>query len=279
MVTPMLEVEAITGGYGSVVAVDHVNLRVAPGARHALIGQNGAGKSTLFDLIVGTLRPTSGRILLAGQDISGLPDHARVQAGIAKTSQQTSAFPTLSILDNVALASQRAAGIGLRMFRPAARYGRVQRAAVSHLATVGLFDRRNEKAGSLSHGERRQLDLAMALATGPRVLLLDEPTAGLSAAATARFIDIIAALGPRITTVIVEHDTDLVFHIATHVTVLHQGSVLADGPPDVVRDDAGVQRAYLGDGVRDSLFFDDGAGRTSAPATLGRRPLGGDRHD
>jgi branched-chain amino acid transport system ATP-binding protein len=276
-VTPVLEVEALTGGYGSVIAVDHVNLRVAPGARHALIGQNGAGKSTLSNMIVGTLRPTSGRILLAGQDISGLSDHARVRAGIAKTSQHASVFPTLSILDNVALASQRAAGVGSRAFLPASRYGRVQRAAVDHLATAGLFDRRNDKAGALSHGDRRQLDLAMALATNPRVLLLDEPTAGLSAGATARLIEVIGALGPRITTVIVEHDMDLVFQIATHVTVLHQGGVLADGPPTVVRDDPSVQRAYLGDGVRGSLFVDGGAG--DARATPGRRPLGTDGHD
>jgi branched-chain amino acid transport system ATP-binding protein len=222
---------------------------------------------------------TSGRILLAGQDVSGLPDHARVRAGIAKTSQQATVFPALSILDNVALASQRAAGVGLQMFLPASRYRRVQRAAVDHIAAAGLFDRRNDTAGALSHGERRQLDLAMALATEPRVLLLDEPTAGLSALATARFIELMSALGPRITTVIVEHDMDLVFEIATHVTVLHQGGVLADGPPNAVRDDPGVQRAYLGDGVRDSLFLDDVAGRAPAWATHGRGPLAGGGHE
>jgi branched-chain amino acid transport system ATP-binding protein len=276
----VLEVEALTGGYGSVVAVDQVSLRVQSGARHAIIGQNGAGKSTLFNLIAGTLRPASGRILLAGNDISGMSTHARVRAGIAKTSQHATVFPTLSILDNVALATQQVFSMGLRMFLPARRYRRVQRTAVEHIAAAGLFDRRNEKAGALSHGERRQLDLAMALATNPRVLLLDEPTAGLSAAATDRLIGIINAYGSRITTVIVEHDIDLVLQIATHVTVLHQGSVLADGPPNQVREDPSVQRAYLGDrvGDGDSLFFDAVLGWGATRATQGGMPLGGDRH-
>jgi branched-chain amino acid transport system ATP-binding protein len=258
--TPVLEIEALSGGYGSVVAVDRVSLRVAPGARHAIIGQNGAGKSTLVNMIAGVVRATSGRILFNGTDVSHLSDHARARAGIAKTSQQASVFPTLSVADNVAMAAQRAAGIGLRMLRPARWYRPVQRAAIDHIAAAGLFDRRNVRAGALSHGERRQLDLAMALATEPRVLLLDEPTAGLSVAGTAQFIGLLAALGPRVATVVVEHDTDLVFQLATHVTVLHQGAVLADGPPHVVRADTSVQRAYLGDGVVNSLFYVDGAG-------------------
>jgi branched-chain amino acid transport system ATP-binding protein len=261
--TPALEIEALSGGYGSVVAVDRVSLRIAPGARHAIIGQNGAGKSTLVNMIAGIVRAGSGRILLSGKDVSHLSDHARARAGIAKTSQQASVFPTLSVVDNVAMAAQRAAGIGLRMLRPARRYRSVQRAAIDHIATAGLFDRRNDRAGVLSHGERRQLDLAMALATEPRVLLLDEPTAGMSAASTVQFIGLLTALGPRVTTVIVEHDTDLVFQIATHVTVLHQGTVLADGPPHLVRADTSVQRTYLGDGVINSLFYVDGARHAS----------------
>ena len=273
--TPMLEVEALSAGYGAVIAVDQVSLQVAPGARHAIIGQNGAGKSTLINVIAGVLPPKSGRILLDGRDISGLSDHARVRAGVAKTSERASVFPTLSVLDNVALAAGRAVGMGPAIRDLRRRHRRIQRAAIDHLAAAGLFDRRSDRAAALSHGERRQLDLAMALATGPKVLLLDEPTAGMSAASTERFITRMAALGPRVTIVLVEHDTELVFELATHVTVLHQGRVLADGPPRFVRDDPGVQRAYLGDGVAESLFYDDRAGPVPVrPRAQGQR-LGG----
>jgi branched-chain amino acid transport system ATP-binding protein len=267
--TPMLEVKALSAGYASVVAVDQVSLQVAPGARHAIIGQNGAGKSTLINVIAGVLRPKSGRILLNGRDISGLPDHARARLGVAKTSQHANVFPTLSVLENVALAARRTVDSGSGIRDPRRRSRRFQRAAIDHLAAAGLFDRRHDRAGALSHSERRQLDLAMALAIGPRVLLLDEPTAGMSPPSTSQFITRMAALGPRVTIVIVEHDPELVFQVATHVTVLHQGRVLADGPPRFVRDDPAVQRAYLGDGVADSLFYDDRAGhapvRPSAP--------------
>jgi branched-chain amino acid transport system ATP-binding protein len=253
--TPALEIDGLSGSYGSIVAVDDVSMRVAPGARHAVIGPNGAGKSTLFGLVTGAMDAGSGRVLLDGRDISDLPEYARVRAGVTKTFQQPSLFLSLPVLDNVALAVQRAAGVGLRMLRPGHRYRNVHRTAVDHLAAAGLFERRRDPAGTLSHGERRQLDLAVALATNPRVLLLDEPTAGMSAAATAHFIELVVALAPRVTTVIVEHDLDLVFGVATHVTVLHQGAVLADGPPHLVRGSATVQQAYLGDGVVESLFY------------------------
>jgi branched-chain amino acid transport system ATP-binding protein len=167
-------------------------------------------------------------------------------------------------VDNVAIAAQRVAGIGLRMVRPASAYRDIQRVVIEHVAAAGLFKQRNDRANALSHGERRQLDLAMALAAQPRVLLLDEPTAGLSEASTAQFINLLPTLEPEITTVIVEHHTDLVFRIATHVTVLHQGAILADGPPHQVRNDAGVQRSYLGDGVAQTLFHEDYARRSAA---------------
>jgi branched-chain amino acid transport system ATP-binding protein len=251
---PVLEVDALTGSYGSIVAVDRVSLQVAPGARHAVIGPNGAGKSTLFNLIAGSMRASGGRVLLDGVDLAELPDHARCRAGLAKTFQQASLFLSQTVLDNVVLSAQRAAGIGLRMVRPATGYRRVHRAAADQLAAVGLFDRRNDLAGTLSHGERRQLDMAMALATDPKVLLLDEPTAGMSAAGTAQFVEMVDALR-EVTMVIVEHDLDLVFGVATQITVLHQGAVLADGPPHLVRSRADVRQAYLGDGVIESLFY------------------------
>jgi branched-chain amino acid transport system ATP-binding protein len=253
--TPALQVDRLSGSYGSVLAVDTVTLTVEQGARHAVIGPNGAGKSTLFNLITGARTASSGRVLLHGVDISRLREPARARAGLAKTFQQASVFLSLSVLDNVALAAQRVAGIGLRMLRPAAGYRTVHRAAMDHLAMAGLFDRRNDPAGALSHGERRQLDLAMALATKPHVLLLDEPTAGMPAPATAQFIQLLVALAPIVTTVIVEHNLDIVFGVATHVTVLHHGAVLADGPPHLVRASAEVRQAYLGDGVVESLFY------------------------
>ncbi len=253
--TPALAVDGISGSYGSIAAVDNVSLRVQRGARHAVIGPNGAGKSTLFSLITGARAASSGRVVLDGKDISDLSEHARVRAGLTKTFQQASVFLSLSALENVALAAQRAAGVGLRMLRPARQYRDINRSAIDHLTMAGLYERRHLPAGALSHGERRQLDLAMALATNPRVLLLDEPTAGMSAAATAHFVQLLMALAPRVTSVIVEHDLDLVFGVATHVTVLHQGAVLADGPPHVIRASTKVQQAYLGDGIVESLFY------------------------
>jgi branched-chain amino acid transport system ATP-binding protein len=253
--TPALQVDRLSGRYGSVVAVDNVSMTVHEGARHAIIGPNGAGKSTLFSLIAGARAASSGRVLLHGVNVSRMSEPARARAGLTRTFQRASVFVSLSVLDNVALAGQRAAGIGLRLLRPAGRHLTVERDALDRVAMAGLFDRRNDPAGALSHGERRQLDLAMALATRPRVLLLDEPTAGMSATATARFVQLLVALGPIVTTVIVEHNMDIVFDVATHVTVLHCGSVLVDGPPHLVRASADVQQAYLGDGVVESLFY------------------------
>jgi len=253
-VRPALEVDALTGGYGNSFTLNQVSFQVAPGARHAVIGPNGAGKSTLFHLIAGTLPQRGGRVLLSGDDVSGRPEPVRVRSGLAMTTQQPRLFRTLTVAENVAMSAQRAHGTGMRMIRAVGHDRAVQRAALDQVAAVGLYDRRDDLTSTLSHGERRQLDLAMALATNPRVLLLDEPTAGVSAASTAQFIELVGTL-TGLTLVIVEHDLDLVFGLATQVTVLHQGTVLADGPPRLVRARAEVQQAYLGDGVNESLFY------------------------
>jgi branched-chain amino acid transport system ATP-binding protein len=253
--TPLLETAGLTRRYGSLVALDGVSLSVAAGARHAVIGPNGAGKSTLFALVTGSLRPSAGRVTFDGQDVTGQPDHARARAGMGRTFQHSRPFTSLSVLDNVALATQRAAGLGMAMLRPAGRHRAVREAAMGHLDQVGLADRAAVPAAALSHGERRQLEVALALATSPRLLLLDEPTAGMSAADSARFAELVADLGPAVTVLIIEHDLDVVFRLATRVTVLHLGRVLADGTPDEVRADEAVRRAYLGDAALDDLFL------------------------
>jgi branched-chain amino acid transport system ATP-binding protein len=253
--TALLETDGLTRRYGSLVALDAVSLSVAPGARHAVIGPNGAGKSTLFALVAGALRPSAGRVVFDGQDVTRRPDHARARAGIGKTFQHSSLFPSLSVLDNVAMAAQRANGRAMRMLRPAGRHAAVQEQARGQLELVGLAARATAPAGALSHGERRQLEVAIALAASPKLLLLDEPTAGMSAADSAGFAGLIESLGAAVTVLIIEHDLDVVFRLATRVTVLHLGRVLADGAPAEVRADQAVQRAYLGDAALEDLFF------------------------
>ena len=175
---------------------------------------------------------------------------------MGKTFQHSSLFTSLPELDNVALATQRAAGLGMAMLRPAGRHAAVREQAMRQLELVGLASLAAAPAAALSHGERRQLEVAVALATSPRLLLLDEPTAGLSAADSARFAELVASLGQAVTVLLIEHDLDVVFRLATHVTVLHLGRVLADGTPGEVRADETVQRAYLGDAALEDLFLE-----------------------
>jgi branched-chain amino acid transport system ATP-binding protein len=238
------------------ILLDKVSVTINPGEMVGLVGRNGAGKSTLFALVTGSLRPSAGRITFDGQDVTRRPDHARARAGMGKTFQHSSLFTSLPVLDNVALATQRAAGLGMAMLRPAGRHAAVREQAMRQLELVGLASRAAAPAAALSHGERRQLEVAVALATSPRLLLLDEPTAGLSAADSARFAELVASLGQAVTVLLIEHDLDVVFRLATHVTVLHLGRVLADGTPGEVRADETVQRAYLGDAALDDLFLE-----------------------
>lgn len=242
--SPALAVSALTKSYGSVVAVDDVTLEVADGERLAVIGPNGAGKSTLFALVAGTLRPTAGAVSLFGEDVTRLRDHQRARRGLVKTFQHSSIFTAMTLLDNVLLSTQRTHG---RASRP---FGRSARAAVEaarrSLEQVGLADRAGVLAGSLSHGERRQLEVALALGADPRVLMLDEPTAGMSAAETERFVQLISGLPHEITVLIIEHDLDVVFSVADRVTVMHLGAVIENGTPDEVRASELVQQTYLG---------------------------------
>lgn len=241
-----VEVRDLTRRFGGLCAVDSVSIRVAPGARHAVIGSNGAGKSTLFSLIAGAQRPTRGSVLIGGVDVTRLAEHRRARRGLARTFQHANLFGPATSAANVALAVRRWLGCAHRPWPERRREAAVRRRVADLLETVGLAGRADTPAAALSHGERRQLEVAVALASQPSVLLLDEPTAGMAPSETHRFVELVAALPSGLTVVLVEHDLEVVFGVATHLSVLHLGRLLADGDPDEVRADPAVRDAYLG---------------------------------
>jgi branched-chain amino acid transport system ATP-binding protein len=251
----MIELEGVTRAYGGLRAVDGVDLRLAAGARHGLIGPNGAGKSTLFKLILGAERVSSGVVRFDGRDITGMPEHHRVRLGIAQTFQHSSLFAALTCSDNVLLALQGRSGDARRVF--GGRRRALVDEASSLLARVGLDGAGPRLAASLSHGEQRQLEVALALALQPRLLLLDEPAAGMSPAETERLATIIEELSPELAVLIVEHDLDFVFRVARDVSVLHLGSLLMTGPAEDVRASDEVARVYLGGASVDDVFIDE----------------------
>jgi branched-chain amino acid transport system ATP-binding protein len=253
--TAVLECTGVTKRFGQLAAVDDVSLTIERGARHALIGPNGAGKSTFFNLLAGTLRPTSGRIVFDGQDVSKRSDAWRSRAGLAKTFQHSSLFLSLSVADNVAIAAQRVTGDGLRLRRSARKCPEVDTCVGRSLERTGLSERAQSRVSDLSHGERRQLEVAVALATEPTMLLLDEPTAGMSAAESGRFAELVESLPSDVTVLLIEHDLDVVFRLASRISVLHLGRLLADGAPEQIRADERVQAAYLGSGSSEELFL------------------------
>jgi branched-chain amino acid transport system ATP-binding protein len=254
LVTAVLETSGLGRRFGALRAVDDVALNVEAGARHALIGPNGAGKSTLFRLVSGNLAPSSGQVVYQGRDITRLAEHRRARLGIAQTFQHSSLFLTMSALENVVLARQRLGGHGRRPV-PGGPRRAIDREATDLLAQMGLDGRGRVPVAALSHGERRQLEVAVALATRPRLLLLDEPAAGMSPAETQRFADLVEHLPEEITIVLIEHDLDLVFRLASVVTVLHLGRILATGAPEDIRASTEVQESYLGTGRRQDLFL------------------------
>jgi branched-chain amino acid transport system ATP-binding protein len=258
--TPLLSLSGVSRHFGALKAVDDVAIDIPAGARHALIGPNGAGKSTLFKLVTGSMRVSSGTVTLGGTDVTRLSEPQRARRGISQTLQHSSLFLSQTVQQNVLLAAQR---------QDRSRHSivpRRQSAARERtrglLADVGLEGRADTPVSALSHGERRQVEVAVALACEPRLLLLDEPAAGMSPAESARLVSLLRSLPESVTIVIVEHDLDVVFALATSVTVLHLGRVLLTGSPDDVRASAAVQEAYLGTG-RASLFLD-----TAEPAHL-----------
>jgi len=244
--TLALRLEGVSKSFGGLLALDAVELAVRPGERRAIIGPNGAGKTTLFNLISGELPASGGAIHLFGRDVTGLPPHRRAALGLARTFQITNLFPSLTVLDNGLLAAQALTPDKFAMFRPLGRFPRLAERARAALAAVGLEQQAASVVENLSHGERRQLEIALALAGRPRVLLLDEPTAGLSPAESQLMADLLRRLDQAMTLLIIEHDMDIALEIAERVTVLHYGRVVADGSRDEVRADPLVREIYLG---------------------------------
>jgi branched-chain amino acid transport system ATP-binding protein len=241
-----LRLEKVTKWFGGLRAVDGVELAVRPGERRALIGPNGAGKTTLFNLIAGVLPTSAGRITLFGDDVTRLAQHRRAALGLTRTFQITNLFPSLTVLDNVRLAAQALTPAKFSMLRPLGRFTELEAGARRALAAVGLEDRAATTVRHLSHGEQRQLEIAMALAGKPRVLLLDEPAAGLSHGEARLMTALLQRLDPAITLLIIEHDMDIALEVAQHVTVLHYGKVIADGTREAVKADPMVREIYLG---------------------------------
>jgi branched-chain amino acid transport system ATP-binding protein len=243
----MLETRDLYKHFGGLVATDHVSLSIREGELHAVIGPNGAGKTTLIAQLAGELRPDGGAILFDGRDVTRTPVQRRAASGLARSFQITSVFPSFSALANVALAVQAHAGHSFRFWRRAARDTALTGPARDALELVGLGSRAEVPAELLSHGEQRQLEIAMALATRPRMLLLDEPMAGMGPAEGASMVDLLRKLKGRYTILLIEHDMDAVFALADWITVLVHGAVIATGTPEEIRSDAEVRRAYLGE--------------------------------
>jgi branched-chain amino acid transport system ATP-binding protein len=244
---PLLTVEHLGKRFGGIVATDDLSLSVGDGELHAIIGPNGAGKTTLIAQLSGQLSADSGRIHFSGNDITTLPMYRRSLLGLARSFQITSLFLDLSVLDNVALAVQAHAGHSFHFWRDARREPALRDPARAALARAGLSDRADRPASLLSHGEHRQLELAMALAGSPRMLLLDEPMAGLGPEESARMVDMLRVLKSELTILLVEHDMEAVFALADRITVLVYGRAIASGTPADIRANAAVRDAYLGE--------------------------------
>jgi branched-chain amino acid transport system ATP-binding protein len=245
-VTDALELEGVTRAFGGLLAVSDVTLRVPLRERRAIIGPNGAGKTTLFRLISGEMTVARGRIKLFGEDVTDLPAHARVGHGLGRTYQVTNVFRNLSVEDNVMLAALGLSTTKFQPLLPVPRRGHHQERVKEALHQVGLEQRAREQVARLSHGEQRQLELALALVGRPRVLLLDEPAAGLSSAERARMAELVRGLPSELTLVIIEHDMDLVMNLVDRVTCLHNGRIVAEETPATIRQNPTVQEIYLG---------------------------------
>jgi branched-chain amino acid transport system ATP-binding protein len=243
----ILRIEGLTKNFGGLRVTDDVTLEVRPGELHAVIGPNGAGKTTLINQISGLLAPDAGEIVFGGETVTRLPVHARATRGLARSFQITSILPRFSVLENVALAVQARRGTSFSFFGRAAAEEALNAPALAALAQVGLAERAGVAAGALSHGEKRALELAIALAMEPKLLLLDEPMAGTGRDETERLVDALRALKGRFPMVLVEHDMTAVFALADRISVLIYGRILASGTPDEVRADPAVVTAYLGE--------------------------------
>ena len=243
----MLRLERVETFYGETQALFGVSLEVGRGEIHALIGPNGAGKTTLVHQLSGALRPDRGRIVFDGADVTSMPFHARVRMGLARSYQITSIFRKFTVLENMLLPVQARSGSSLSFWRPRAAEQALFDEARRVLASVGLARRDDTLAGNLAHGEQRQLEVGLALATNARLLLLDEPMAGMGPEESERMIGLIGRLKGALSVLLVEHDMDAVFRLADRISVLVNGRVIASGPPAEIRANAEVKRAYLGE--------------------------------
>ncbi|RYF31862.1 MAG: ABC transporter ATP-binding protein [Comamonadaceae bacterium] len=242
----LFRIEGLVKRFGGLLATDHVNLTVERGEVHALIGPNGAGKTTLVNLITGLLKADAGRILLDEKDITALQDHQRVRAGMSRCFQVTRVFAKETVHDNLMLAAQAHAGSSLSFMAPRAHESALVERAVALAERVGLASERHRIAGTLPHGAQRALDVALALAADPKLLLLDEPMAGMGPDESARMVSLIESLRTDMAILLIEHDMDAVFRLANRLTVLVQGKVLMTGTADEVRGHPDVQAVYLG---------------------------------
>jgi branched-chain amino acid transport system ATP-binding protein len=244
----LLELRGLTKRYGGILAVDQVTMSVEHGEVRAVIGPNGAGKTSLFHLITGVVKPTEGEVLFDGETVTALPPYSRCQRGMSRTFQITALFPEMSARDNTRLSAQARDKQRWRPLGGRAVFAEAARRGDAALERLGLTHVAHRPAGLLSHGDQRLLEVAMALAQQPRLLLMDEPTQGLSVEETAQAVDVLAGLfaDGTLTVLLVEHDMEVVFRLAQKITVLHRGAVIADGIPEAVKADPAVQSAYLG---------------------------------
>jgi branched-chain amino acid transport system ATP-binding protein len=247
MPEPILKIENLSKRFGGIVATDDVTLNVPQGELHAIIGPNGAGKTTLIGQLTGELSPNAGRISFNGNDITALPTHRRSALGLARSFQITSLFLDFTALENVMLAVQAHAGHSFRFWKPARAESELRDPARIAIERVGLADRADRLVSKLSHGEHRQLEIAMALATRPRMLLLDEPMAGMGPEESARMVGMLRDLKEELTILLIEHDMEAVFALADRISVLVYGRVIACDTPENIRQNAEVRRAYLGE--------------------------------
>jgi branched-chain amino acid transport system ATP-binding protein len=244
--TTVLRTEGLSRRFGALQAVADVSLALPRGARHALIGPNGAGKTTLINLLTGVIAPTSGEVYLGEERITGLRQHARVKRGLTRTFQINTLFAGLTVLESAMLAILEREGRAAEWRRPVARYGEDAGEAMDLLATLRLADDANRRTATLAYGRQRLVEIALALATKPRILLLDEPAAGIPAAEASEVLGAIASLPPSVTVLFIEHDMGLVFRFAERITVLAGGRILAEGDAQAIRRDERVRAVYLG---------------------------------